>query len=189
MQAPSLKILTCVTANLTLAASVGFGPIKVFVNLSIEPSTCFLRMQAWEYFIFGCAGQSGSARVYAFDRLMVQHRCLKFFRTPILCITQPAHHDVTLLSLVFLNMAGLTGTVSILSWEEVYCAITALDGYPSHSDNIHYIWSVTLIYVLLPSMDHAITSILNTPYIHLLLLADICLFPSRATRATSSAHL
>ena len=38
----------------------------------------------------------------------------------------------------------------------LYCAITALDGYPSHSDNIHYIQSVTLIYVLLPSMDHAI---------------------------------
>src|SRR5882724_13662330 len=36
----------------------------------------------------------------------------------------------------------------------VYCAITALDGYPSHLDNIHYIRSVTLIYVLPPSMDH-----------------------------------
>src|SRR5882724_6947367 len=36
----------------------------------------------------------------------------------------------------------------------LYCAITALDTYPSHSDNIHYIWSATLIYVLLPSMDH-----------------------------------
>src|SRR5882724_7898714 len=63
----------------------------------------------------------------------------------------------------------------------LYCAITALDGYPSHSDNIHYIWSATLIYALLPSTDHAITSILNAPYIRLLLLADICLFPSRAT--------
>ena len=72
-------------------------------------------------------------------------------------------------------MAGLTGTVSILSWEEVYCAITALDGYPSHSDNIHYIRLATLIYVLPPSTDHAIISILDTPYIHLLLLADICL--------------
>src|SRR5882724_8779671 len=99
MQALSLKILTCATANLTLAASVGFGPIKVFVNLSIKPSTCFLRMQAWKYFILGCMGQSGSAWVYAFNRLMVQRRCLKiFFRTPILCITLPAHHDLTLLS-------------------------------------------------------------------------------------------
>src|SRR5882724_3351630 len=89
----------------------------------------------------------------------------------------------------FFFMAGLTGTVSILCWEEVYCAITALDGYPSHSDNIHYIRSATLIYALPPSMDHAITSILNTPYIRLLLLADICLCPSRATQATSSAHL
>src|SRR5882724_755445 len=26
----------------------------------------------------------------------------------------------------------------------LYCAITALDGYPSHSDNIHYIQSATL---------------------------------------------
>src|SRR5882724_7136817 len=79
MQALSLKILTCVTANLTLATSVGFGPVKFLVNLSIEPSTCFLRMQAWEYFIFGCAGQSGLARVYAFDQLMVQCQCLKIF--------------------------------------------------------------------------------------------------------------
>src|SRR5882724_3836378 len=46
----------------------------------------------------------------------------------------------------------------------VYCAITALDRYPSHSENIHYIRSATLIYVLLPSTDHAITSILDTPY-------------------------
>src|SRR5882724_9286493 len=84
-------------------------------------------------------------------------------------------------------MSGLTGTVSILSWE-VYCAITALDGYPSHSDNIHYIQSATLIYALPPSTDHTITSILDTPYISLLLLANICLCPSRATRATSSAH-
>src|SRR5882724_13025859 len=36
----------------------------------------------------------------------------------------------------------------------LYCAITALDGYPSHSDNIHYIQSATLIYALPPSMDH-----------------------------------
>src|SRR5882724_7607167 len=36
----------------------------------------------------------------------------------------------------------------------VYCAITALDGHPSHLDNIHYIQSVTLIYVLPPSTDH-----------------------------------
>src|SRR5882724_4508406 len=36
----------------------------------------------------------------------------------------------------------------------VYCAITALDGYPSHLDNIHYIQLATLIYALLPSMDH-----------------------------------
>src|SRR5882724_12161690 len=43
-----------------------------------------------------------------------------------------------------------------LSWEEVYCATTALDGYPSHSDNIHYIRSATLIYVLPPSTNHAI---------------------------------
>src|SRR5882724_3854411 len=51
-----LKILTCVTANLTLA--VGFTPIKFFINLSIELSTCFLRTHAWEYFILlGCAGQ------------------------------------------------------------------------------------------------------------------------------------
>src|SRR5882724_4110294 len=71
----------------------------------------------------------------------------------------------------------------------LYCAITALDGYPSHLDNIHYIRSATLIYALPPSMDHAITSILNTPYIRLLPPADICLHPSRATRATSSAHL
>src|SRR5882724_11513799 len=71
----------------------------------------------------------------------------------------------------------------------LYCAITALDRYPSHSDNIHYIRSATLIYVLLPSMDHAITSILDTPYIRLLLPADICLRPSQATQATSSAHL
>ena len=68
----------------------------------------------------------------------------------------------------------------------LYCAITALDGYPSHLDNIHYIRSVTLIYALLPSMDHAITSILDTPYIRLLLPADIFLSPSRAT---SLAHL
>ena len=59
----------------------------------------------------------------------------------------------------------------------LYCAITALDGYPSHSDNINYIWSATLIYVLPPSMDHAITSILDTPYICLLLPANICLHP------------
>src|SRR5882724_2322855 len=52
MQALSLKILTCATANLTLAMSVRFGPIKFFINLSIEPSTCFLRTHAWEYFIF-----------------------------------------------------------------------------------------------------------------------------------------
>ena len=50
-------------------------------------------------------------------------------------------------------MARLTDS-QYLSWEEVYCAITALDGYHSHSDNIHYIWSVTLIYALPPSMDH-----------------------------------
>src|SRR5882724_11944587 len=36
----------------------------------------------------------------------------------------------------------------------LYCAITALDGYPSHSDNIHYIRSATLIYALWPSVDH-----------------------------------
>ena len=36
----------------------------------------------------------------------------------------------------------------------VYCAITALDGYPSHSDNIHYIRSATLMYALPPSTDH-----------------------------------
>ena len=60
----------------------------------------------------------------------------------------------------------------------LYCAITALDRYPSHLDNIHYIQSATLIYVLLPSMDHAITSILDTPYIRLLPPADICLCPS-----------
>src|SRR5882724_5809853 len=65
--------------------------------------------------------------------------------------------------------------------DALYCAITALDGYPSHLDNIHYIRSATLIYALPPSTDHAITSILDTPYICLLLLADICLFPSRAT--------
>ena len=111
-----------------------------------------------------------------------------FIQTPIPRITLPAHHDVTLLSSVVFNIAGLTGTVSILSWEEVYCAITALDGYPSHLDNIHYIRSATLIYALPPSMDHAITSILDTPYICLLLLADICLRPSQATRATSLAH-
>ena len=39
--------------------------------------------------------------------------------------------------------------------EAVYCAITALDRYPSHLDNIHYIWTVTLIYALPPSMNHA----------------------------------
>ena len=74
----------------------------------------------------------------------------------------------------------------------MYCAITALDGYPSHSDNIHYIRLATLIYALPPSTDNAITSILDTPYIRLLLPVDICLHLSRATRATratSSAHL
>src|SRR5882724_11533178 len=38
----------------------------------------------------------------------------------------------------------------------LYCAITALDGYPSHSDNIHYIQLVTLIYVLPPFTNQAI---------------------------------
>src|SRR5882724_5266156 len=36
----------------------------------------------------------------------------------------------------------------------MYCAITALDRYPSHLDNIHYIWLATLIYALPPSTDH-----------------------------------
>src|SRR5882724_2878720 len=110
MQALSLKILTCATANLTLAASVGFGPVKVFVNLSIKPSTCFLRMQAWEYFVVGCMGQSGSARVYAFDRVMVQHQSLKFlFRLPY-----PASPCLLIMMSIFFhrfsNIAGLTGT-------------------------------------------------------------------------------
>jgi len=29
----------------------------------------------------------------------------------------------------------------------LYCATTALDGYPSHLDKIHYIWMVTSFYI------------------------------------------
>src|SRR5882724_997680 len=29
----------------------------------------------------------------------------------------------------------------------VYCATTALDGYPSHLDKIHYIWMVSSFYI------------------------------------------
>src|SRR5882724_6439855 len=35
-------------------ASVRFTPIKFFVNLSIEPSTCFLRTHAWVHFAWLC---------------------------------------------------------------------------------------------------------------------------------------
>src|SRR5882724_1040956 len=144
-------------------------------------------MQAWEYFIFGCMGQSGSAWVYAFDRLMVQHWCLKCFSD-----SKTLHLPLIMTSLFILQFFLDIATdwdSQYLSWEEVYCAITAPDGYPSHSDNIHYIRSATLIYALPPSTDYTITSILDTPYISLLLPADICLCPGRATRATSSAHL
>src|SRR5882724_12378014 len=34
-----------------------------------------------------------------------------------------------------------------LSWEELYCATTALDGYPLHLDKIHYIWMMTSFYI------------------------------------------
>jgi len=81
---------------------------------------------------------------------------LKIFQTLQLHITQGCLSWRHSSFLSILTMAGLTGTVSISSWEEVHCAITALDGYPSHSDNIHYIQSATLIYVILPSMNHAI---------------------------------
>jgi len=57
----------------------------------------------------------------------------------------------------------------------VYCAITALDGYPSHSDNIHYIRLATLIYALLPSTDHGHHFHLRHSSHPPLLPADVCL--------------
>src|SRR5882724_4810835 len=35
----------------------------------------------------------------------------------------------------------------LCQWMALHCATTALDGYPSHSDKIYYIWMVTSFYI------------------------------------------
>src|SRR5882724_11335334 len=55
------------------------GPATVLVNFSIDTSTCFLRRQACEYFIFAQFVSGGFwARDMSFGQLMVQS-VLKFF--------------------------------------------------------------------------------------------------------------
>ena len=130
-------------------------------------STSFCAVQVWI-----------QLRCLVLVQLMVQRQCLKFFRTQQLRISL-----LIMASILILRCFehGRTDWDSqYLSWEEVYCAITALDGYHSHSDNIHYIWSVTLIYALPPSMDHDHHFHLQHSSHPPLLLADICLCPSRA---------
>src|SRR5882724_9325462 len=84
-----LKILTCATANLTLTALVRFSPIRFFINLSIELSTCFLRMHAWEYFIFlGCTGQIWFSLGVCLQSVDGSALVLKIFQTLQLHITQ-----------------------------------------------------------------------------------------------------
>src|SRR5882672_1084771 len=63
--------LTWATANLILAASVAPGPAIVLLSLSMATSICFLRMQAWEYFIFHVCGH-----------LIMELRCLNIFHSP-----------------------------------------------------------------------------------------------------------
>jgi len=180
----SLKI-QCATANLTLATSVGsvcqglHQLINQAIYLLLKDAGlgilhCWLHGSIW--FGSGVCLRSvdGSALV------------LKIFsdsNTHITSLLTWCH----LFSLVFKH--------SWTDWDSqyfklgrVYCAITALDGCPSHLATSIIFRSATLIYALRPLWKHAITSILtllHPPFA----LANICLRPSRATRATSSAHL
>jgi len=104
----SLKILTCATANLTLATSVG-SVLSSLHQLSIKPSTCFLRIRPGNTSLL-------AARSIWLLGLMpsiveVQHWLLKFFRTQY--PTSPSLLTWCHSSFIVLNIAGLTGTVSI----------------------------------------------------------------------------
>src|SRR5882724_1834468 len=111
---PSLKKrLTCATANHILTASVRFAPIKFWVNLSIERSTCFLRRHTCEYFIFfRLHGSNGSQFGWMAGSQMVQCRCLDFFfELPNSKSGMPL--PIMSFFISILDVAGLTGTVSI----------------------------------------------------------------------------
>jgi len=41
----------------------------------------------------------------------------------------------------------MNGRHRVSHYTALYCATTALDGYPSHSDKIHYIWMVSSVYI------------------------------------------
>jgi len=68
--------------------------------------------------------------------------------------------------------------------DALYCATTALDGYPSHSDKIHYFQIVTSLYICSTAFYRPcqiITPILIIPPTDPLLPANICFCPSQAT--------
>jgi len=164
--------------------SVGFTPINFFVNLSIELSTCFLRRHAWEYFVFlfffGCVGQIGFGLDVWLGSQLVDGSAsvLKFFFR--------LHNSTSCRPLLMMSFFiywyfehdWTDWDSQYLSWEEVYCATTALDGYPSHV-KIHYIQDGDLCLYM---WHHLLQTLaINTPNlitpIHLL-MANICFCPS-----------
>src|SRR5882724_1127115 len=77
---------------------------------------------------------------------MVQHWCLNIFFE---LRNSTSHRPLPMMSF-FLHRYfehGQTDWDSQYSSWEVYCVTTALDGYPSHSDKIHYIQMVTSVYI------------------------------------------
>jgi len=107
------------------------GPATVLVNLSIDTSTCFLRRQACEYFIFAQFVSGGFwARDMSFSQLMVQS-VLKFFFELSNSSWLPLCHHHRGLSLLKLG-GGIT---------------PALDGYPSHLNRTPCIWTLTSQYM------------------------------------------
>jgi len=151
--------------------SVRFAPIRLFVNLSREPSTCFLRMHAWEYFIL--RGSSSDQLVCIGSPLVDGSvSVLEFFFG--LCNSTSSSLLIMMSLFVYWCFGcGQTDWDSqYSSLEEVYCATIALGRYSSHSGKIHYIQDGNLCLYMQHNLRQTLaiyTPGLVTPSIHVLL--------------------